>query len=68
MYLKRAVKRGFGPGINVRLLDVTSRDAQDSWKKERPLPLVIIDGDVVFRGSFSVQQIVKELYRRTKDR
>lgn len=65
IYLKRAVKRGFGPIHKVRFLDARSREAKEHWKKEGPLPLVLIDGDIVFKGSFSVQQIVQELRRRS---
>lgn len=67
MYLKHAVKRGLGPRFKVRFIDVTSREAAGChWRTERPLPLVIINDEVVFRGSFSPQMIVQELRRRNK--
>ncbi len=65
LYLKHSVKRRFGPDVTVRFLDITSRAAQGaSWKDEGPLPLIIIDGDVVFKGDLSVRQIVQELNSR----
>ena len=66
LYLKRAVKRSLGPNHKVRLLDVRSREAKDHWKKEGSLPLVIIDGEIVFRGELSIPQVVKELSRRSQ--
>jgi disulfide oxidoreductase YuzD len=66
IYLKRAVRRSFGPSHKVRFLDARSREAKEHWKKEGPLPLVLIDGDIVFKGSFSAQQIVQELRRRSQ--
>ncbi|HBN97394.1 MAG TPA: hypothetical protein DDZ66_13970 [Firmicutes bacterium] len=64
MYLKHAVKRGLGPEYKVRFLEVTSREALGRhWRTERPLPLVIVDDEVIFRGSFSPQKIIQEVRR-----
>ena len=63
--MRRAVKRSVDPDIKVQLVNIARGGAQSaSWKDERPLPLVIIDGDVVYRGDFSVREIVQEIARR----
>ena len=67
LYLKHAVRRSLGPEYKVRLVDVASREAVGRhWRTERPLPLVIINDEVIFKGSFSPQKIVHELRRRKK--
>lgn len=63
--MRRAVKRSVDPDIKVQLVNIARGEAQSApWKDERPLPLVIIDGDVVYRGDFSVREIVQEIARR----
>ncbi|HHT68771.1 MAG TPA: hypothetical protein GXZ85_05855 [Firmicutes bacterium] len=65
LYLKRAVKKIFGPEVTVRLVNSRSPDVQGKpWKGENPQPLVIIDDEVVFKGDFSVKKIVEEARRR----
>ncbi|MDI9484007.1 MAG: hypothetical protein QM372_00855 [Bacillota bacterium] len=68
VYLRRAVRRRVGPDVAVRMVNISRPGNQNApWKDERPLPLVIIDGDVVFKGDFSIHKIVQEVadrYRR----
>jgi disulfide oxidoreductase YuzD len=67
MYLKHAVKRGLGPSYRVRFMDVNSREALDRpWRTERPLPLVILDDEVICKGSLSPKTIVQEVRRRRR--
>lgn len=67
MYLRFAVRRRFGSEVEVRFADSTSSEALTSpWKDERPLPLVIIDGDLFSKGTLAAKAIVQELNRRQK--
>lgn len=64
VYLRRAVKRRCGTDITVRIVDVDSSEARSSsWREEGPLPLVIIDGRVFSKGTFSFYKITQELVR-----
>lgn len=69
LFLKRGIKRSFGSDVRVRLVDPQGLEGREyTWKDQRPLPLVIIDGDVVFKGDVPVRQIVEEVARRKTSR
>lgn len=69
LYLKHAIKRVFGPNARVRLVDPIGPEGRGfHWTNEKPLPLVILDGEVVFKGDFSIRQIVQEVARRNNGR
>lgn len=64
VYLRRGVKRRFGSNVTVRLVKEDSLEARRStWGGERPLPIVVIDGKVFSKGSFSLKAIIQELLR-----
>lgn len=61
-YLARVVRRRVGGGIKIRFLAADSREGWSGpWRGERNLPLVIIGGEVCFRGFFPLNQIVGKL-------
>ncbi len=67
LYLKHGIKRHFGSDVSVRLVDPLRPEGRGShWQNERPWPLVVIDGELVAKGTVSVKQIVQEVTERKK--
>lgn len=62
IYLRRIVRRRFGSKVIVNFVDARRYPViNDSWKHERPLPLIIIEGEVFSRGIMPFGDIVSRL-------
>jgi len=62
IYLRRMVRRRFGSKVVVTFYNENNYLRTGKWwENERPLPLIIIDGKVVFRGTMPLGDIIREL-------
>jgi len=62
--LNRLLYRKFGPGYKARFIDIRKQPDHGLMWQENGLPLVMINGENICIGDFSLKRIMREVARR----